>query len=173
MARTHRAYPLEFRRQTVDPKRSGGTPDELARGYDLLEQIKTIWQSNREAYGRPRIHTEPSPAGERVSPKRVGRLMRRAGIEGAGRPKSTKATTGNERTTRLAPDLVDPVAVAAETELRTRAAPTAEIEELRSCVQAPNQAKRSHAPTHAPCTGQDIVHARARASARNTATVIG
>ena len=110
-------------------------------GYELLEQIKTIWQSNREAYGRPRIHTEPLPAGERVSPKRVGRLMRRAGIEGAGRPRSTKTTTRDERAAR---------------------------------VQAPNQAaKRSRAPTHEPCTGQEIVQAKARASARHTVTVIG
>ena len=113
----------------------------LGAGYELLEQIKTIWQSNREAYGRPRIHTEPLPAGERVSPKRVGRLMRRAGIEGAGRPRSTKTTTRDERAAR---------------------------------VQAPNQAaKRSRAPTHEPCTGQEIVQAKARASARHTVTVIG
>jgi hypothetical protein len=103
----------------------------LGAGYELLEQIKTIWQSNREAYGRPRIHTEPLPAGERVSPNRVGRLMRRT-------------------------------------------APQAKIEEPRSRVQAPNQAaKRSRAPTHEPCTGQEIVQAKARASARHTVTVIG
>jgi transposase-like protein len=126
MARTHRAYPPELRQQTVELVQSGRTPDELARRYELLEQIKTIWQSNREAYGRPRIHTEPLPAGERVSPKRVGRLMRRT-------------------------------------------APQAKIEEPRSRVQAPNQAaKRSRAPTHEPCTGQEIVQAKARASARHT-----
>lgn len=110
MARTHRAYPPEFRQQTVDLDRSRRTPDELARGCELLEQIKTIWQPNREAHGRPRSHTEPLPADERVSPKRVGRLMRGVGI----------------------------------------------------CVQAPNQAdKRSRAPTHEPCTGQEILQAGA------------
>ncbi len=174
MARTHRAYPPELRQQTVDLVQSGRTPDDLARGYELLEQIKTIWQSNREAYGRPRIHTEPLPAGERVSPKRVGRLMRRAGIEGAGRPRSTKTTTRDERAARAAPDLVDRVPVGAEIELRKRAAPQAKIEEPRSRVQAPNQAaKRSRAPTHEPCTGQEVVQAKARASARHTVTFIG
>jgi transposase InsO family protein len=137
MARTHRAYPPELRQQTVELVQSGRTPDELARRYELLEQIKTIWQSNREAYGRPRIHTEPLPAGERVSPKRVGRLMRRAGIEGAGRPRSTKTSTGDERAARAVPDLVDRVPVGG-------------------------------APTHEPCTGQEIVQAKARASARHT-----
>ena len=161
MARTHRAYPPEFRQQTVDLERSRRTPDELARGYELLEQIKTIWQSKREAYGRPRIHTEPLPADERVSPKRVGRLMRGVGIEGAGRPMSTKTTTGNEQATRVAAVVIDPVAVGAEIELRKRAAPQAEFEELRSCVQAPNQAdKRSRAPTHEPCTGQEPAQAK-------------
>ena len=99
MARIHRAHPPKFRQQTVELERSGRTPDTLARAYELLERIKTIWQSTREAYGRAPIHTEPLPVGEQVSPKRVGRPKRRAGIEGAGRPRSTKTTTGNERAT--------------------------------------------------------------------------
>jgi transposase-like protein len=108
MARTHRAYPPELRQQTVELVQSGRTPDELARRYGLLEQIKTIWQSNREI------------------------------------------------------------------ELRKRAAPRTKIEQPRSRVQAPNQAdKRGRAPTHEPCTGQEIVQAKARASARHTVTVIG
>lgn len=99
MARTHRAHPPKFRQQSVELERSGRTPDRSARGYELLERIKTIWQSNREANGRARIHTGPLPVGARVSPKRVGRLTRRAAIEGPGRPRSTKTTTGNERAT--------------------------------------------------------------------------
>ena len=43
----------------------------------------------------------------RVSPKRVGRLMRRAGIAGASRRRSTKTTTRDQRAARPAPDLVD------------------------------------------------------------------
>ena len=108
MARTHRAYPPECRQQTVELVQPGRAPDEGARGYDeSLEQIKTIWQFYRDGYGRPRIHTEPLPGGERVSPKRVGRLTRRAAIEGVGRPRSTQTTTENERAARVAPDLVD------------------------------------------------------------------
>ena len=167
MARTHRAYPPELRQQTVDLVQSGRTPDDLARGYELLEQIKTIWQSNREAYGRPRIHTEPLPAGERVSPKRVGRLMRRAGIEGAGRPRSTKTTTRDERAARAAPDLVDRVPVGAEIELRKRAAPQAKSRSRDPVCRRPTrppsaavrqlmsraQAKRSYKPRREPPPG--------------------
>lgn len=179
MARTHRAYPPKFRQQTVDRERSGRTPDKSARGYELLERIKTSWQSNREAYGRPPTHTEPLPDGERVSPKRVGRPTRRAGIEGAGRPQSTKTTTGNDRAARVAPDLIDRIAVGAETELRKRVASQAEIADPRCCFAAPNPAdQRSRAPTHEPCTGQAHAQAKrscrrkARASARHAVTVI-
>ena len=58
-------------------------------------------------YGRPRIHAEPRAGGERIGAKRIGRLMRRAGIAGASRRRSTKTTTRDQRTVRVAPDLVD------------------------------------------------------------------
>ena len=180
MARIHRAHPPKFRQQTVELERSGRTPDTLARGYELLERIKTTWQSTGEAYGRAPIHTEPRPVGERVTPKGVGRLTRRAAIEGVGRPRSTQTTTENERAARVAPDLVDRVAVGAEKELRKRVASQPEIADPRCCFEAPNQAdKRSRAPTHEPCTGQEHARAKrsykrkARASARHAVTVIG
>ena len=77
------------------------------RDAQLLEQIKAIWSANRQVYGRPRIHAELQEAGEPVSAKRVGRLMRRAGIAGASRRRSTKTTRRDERAARVAPDLVD------------------------------------------------------------------
>ena len=76
MARIHRAHPPKFRQQTVELERSGRTPDTSARGYELLERIKTIWQSTREAYGRAPIHTEPLPVGERVSPNQADKRSR-------------------------------------------------------------------------------------------------
>ena len=60
-----------------------------------------------EVYGPPRIHAELQAAGERVSPKRVERLMRRARIAAASRRRSTKTTTRDQRAARAAPDLVD------------------------------------------------------------------
>ena len=77
------------------------------RDAHLSERIKEIWSANREVYGRPRIHAELQAGGERIGAKRVGRLMRRAGIAGASRRRSTKTTTREQRAARVAPDLVD------------------------------------------------------------------
>ena len=85
-----------------------GPSARARRDAQLTEQIKKeIWSANREVYGRPRIHVELQAAGERIGAKRVGRLMRRAGIVGASRRRSAKTTTRDQRAARVAPDLVD------------------------------------------------------------------
>ena len=48
----------------------------------LLVQIRQIHERSRETYGRPRVHAELTEQGVRVSPKRVSRLMRAAGLQG-------------------------------------------------------------------------------------------
>ena len=73
----------------------------------LTERIKEIWSANREVYGRPRIHAELREQGKRIGAKRIGRLMREAGIAGVSRRRSTKTTTRDHRAARVAPDLVD------------------------------------------------------------------
>ena len=77
------------------------------RDRQLLDRITSIWRDNRQVYGRPRIHAELQADGERVGQKRVARLMKRAGIEGAIRRRGTKSTTRDQRAARVAPDLVD------------------------------------------------------------------
>ncbi len=77
------------------------------RDRQLLDRITSIWRDNRQVYGRPRIHAELQADGERVGQKRVARLMKRAGIEGASRRRGTKTTTRDQRAARVAPDLVD------------------------------------------------------------------
>ena len=84
------------------------------RDGQLLERIKAIWTVNRAVYGRPRIHAELQACGERVSAKRVGRLMRRAGIAGVSRRRGTRTTTREQRAARVAPDLVERNFAAAE-----------------------------------------------------------
>ena len=84
-----------------------GPSARARRDAQLTERIKEIWSANREVYGRPRIHAELQAGGERIGAKRVGRLMRRAGIAGASRRRSTKTTTREQRAARVAPDLVD------------------------------------------------------------------
>ena len=78
------------------------------RDAQLTERIKEIWSGNYEVYGRPRIHAELREEGKRIGAKRVGRLMRAAGIAaGVSRRRSTKTTTRDQRAARVAPDLVD------------------------------------------------------------------
>ena len=72
----------------------------------LLKRIRTIHAISRETYGAPRIHAELRAEGQRISRKRVARLMRQAGLEGVSRRKGTR-TTQRDKQARPAPDLVD------------------------------------------------------------------
>ncbi len=71
----------------------------------LLDEIRQIHRESRQSYGAPRIHMELRERGERVSRKRVARLMRSAGISGISRRKRFR-TTIRDRSARPAPDLV-------------------------------------------------------------------
>ena len=48
-----------------------------------------------------------SKQGKQIGAKRIGRLIREAGIAGVSRRRSTKTTTRDQRAARVAPDLVD------------------------------------------------------------------
>src|SRR5690242_9604604 len=50
----------------------------------LAEQIRTIHERSRFTYGAPRVHAELHASQQRISRKRVARLMRQVGL--AGRP---------------------------------------------------------------------------------------
>jgi putative transposase len=77
------------------------------RDEELTERIETVWRENRRVYGRPRIYADLKEAGERVGEKRVGRLMKEAGIEGASRRRRGPKTTRRNEDARPAPDLVE------------------------------------------------------------------
>ena len=72
----------------------------------LQAEIEAIHRRSRATYGTPRVHAELRVEGTHVGRKRVARLMRRAGLEGASRRKRTW-TTKRDREARPAPDLVD------------------------------------------------------------------
>ena len=59
---------------------------------ELRAAIVRVHAESRRIYGRPRIHAELSAAGTRVGSKRVGRLMKAAGIAGV-RPRRFRKTT--------------------------------------------------------------------------------
>jgi len=72
----------------------------------LLERIRAIHEKSRGTYGMPRVHAELKAEGARVGCRRVGRLMRRAGLQGVSRRKGCW-TTRRDRDARPAPDLVE------------------------------------------------------------------
>ncbi len=72
----------------------------------LTEQIVEIHERSRETYdGYPRVHTELRALGVRCSRKRVGRLMRGAGLRGCLRGRR-KRTTRQDKHAVPAPELV-------------------------------------------------------------------
>ena len=73
----------------------------------LLQRVRAIHASSRETYGAPRVHAELRARGEGHGRKRVARLMRSAGLQGASRRRGGPITTRRDRETRPVPDLVD------------------------------------------------------------------
>jgi putative transposase len=73
---------------------------------DLLKHIEEIHTTSRLSYGSPRVHAELTLGkGLAVNRKRVGRLMRNAGIQGAyrrkGRRNLVNAATGEDLVKRV------------------------------------------------------------------------
>ena len=84
-----------------------GRPHSRRRQEDqvLLDKIRFFHRRSRGTYGAPRIYLDLVAQGLRVSPKRVARLMREAGLEGVSRRRKVH-TTVRDRQARPAPDLV-------------------------------------------------------------------
>jgi putative transposase len=61
----------------------------------LKVKIRAIHQETRERYGSPRIHRELQAQGERVSEKRVARLMREERIRARGKRRFRATTDSN------------------------------------------------------------------------------
>ena len=76
------------------------------RDAELKGRILAKWIESEKIYGCPRIHAALREEGERVSRKRVARLMRKMGIEGVTRRRFRTGTTKRDAQARPAPDLV-------------------------------------------------------------------
>ena len=72
----------------------------------LRSRIERIHGWSRGTYGAPRIRAELADEGQRVSRKRVARLIKEAGVPGGSRRRRTR-TTHREPGSRRAPDRVD------------------------------------------------------------------
>ena len=66
-----------------------------ARDGQLRVQIRASYGASRGPYGRPRVWKDLQEAGERVSEKRVGRLVREEGLRARAR-KRFRTTTMSE-----------------------------------------------------------------------------
>jgi putative transposase len=84
-----------------------GRPQSPRRQHDnaLCAWIAHIHRDSRRTYGAPRVHAELRADGARVGRKRVARLMRELGLEGAYRRKYRRITIA-DATQPPAPDLV-------------------------------------------------------------------
>ena len=78
----------------------------VRRDAELKGRILAKWIESEKIYGCPRIHAALRDEGERVSRKRVARLMREMGIEGVTRRRFRTGTTKRDAQARPAPDLV-------------------------------------------------------------------
>lgn len=74
----------------------------------LRRQVYLIWRASRQTYGRRRIHADLKARGERVSPKRIARLMVEMGITGSRRRRRKRTVPTRRRPAACpAPDLVN------------------------------------------------------------------
>jgi transposase InsO family protein len=61
-------------------------PSRRARqDCQLIRRLRVVHAMHRRVYGRPRLHRALRDEGVRISPKRVARLMRAAGVTAQGR----------------------------------------------------------------------------------------
>lgn len=73
----------------------------------LVEAIRQAYKASDETYGMPRVRAQLQHDGQRVSRKRVARLMRQHGIRGVSRRRGFTVTTERNLRQRPAPDLVN------------------------------------------------------------------
>lgn len=73
----------------------------------LGEQIQRIHAESDRTYGSPKVHAQLRREGIRVSRKRVERLMRQAGLQGAFMRKRRRSSTRRDPAATPAPDLVN------------------------------------------------------------------
>lgn len=72
---------------------------------ELLEQVRTLHKRSRCTYGSPRIHRDLRANGQRVSRKRVERVMRLGGLQTKQKRRFRK-TTDSKHNQPVAPNLL-------------------------------------------------------------------
>jgi putative transposase len=106
-------YPVKLMCRALAVARSGyyawrtRKPSARAREDQRLQiEVRAIHRRTRGRYGSPRVHAELQARGERVSRKRVARLMRQQGLRGVKR-RRFRVTTNSDHNWPVAPNLLD------------------------------------------------------------------
>lgn len=82
-------------------------PSARARQDQRLRiEVRVIHQAARGCYGSPRIHQEIRSKGERVSRKRIARLMAQEGLRGK-KKRRFRVTTNSDHAYPVAPNVLD------------------------------------------------------------------
>lgn len=104
MKKHEKEFSIEKMANILNVSRSGyydylirGKSTRSAKNEKLKEKIKILHDKNRKVYGSPRIHAELKKEGEKVSRKRVARLMKEEGIQAKMRKKWKKTTLTDEK----------------------------------------------------------------------------
>ncbi len=89
--------------QRTAPERAA----RAARHQALIEEIKSIFEENKQRYGAPRVHAELRDRGRRVSRKLVAKIMKQNGIRPPRRKRRMPMTTDSRHGYGIAPNLLD------------------------------------------------------------------
>jgi putative transposase len=105
-------YPVGILCDTLGVSRAGyyayagrAPSPRTTRDTELGVQIADIHAQSRQAYGSPRVHDELHKRGERVSRKRVSRLMRERKLQGKRR-RRFRVTTQSDHALPIAKNIV-------------------------------------------------------------------
>ena len=106
-------YPVAILCQTLAVSRSGfyasqqREPSARSREDErLIGTLRQLHAAHRHTYGRPRLWKALRAASEHISPKRVARLMRRAGLVARGR-RRFRVTTDSAHTAPVASNVLN------------------------------------------------------------------
>jgi putative transposase len=106
-------FPVVLMCRVLEVTRSGfyawrtREPSARARQDQRLRiEVRVIHRQTSGRYGSPRIHQELQARGERVSRKRVARLMQVEGLRGK-KKRRFRVTTNSDHTYPVAPNLLD------------------------------------------------------------------
>jgi putative transposase len=107
-------YPVAMLCRVLDVARSGfyawtRRPESQRAREDrrLRVSIRAAWKASRRTYGSPRLHDDLKADGEKVSRKRVARLMKEDNVVGRQRRRRFVVTTDSKHTLPIAPNVLD------------------------------------------------------------------